>query len=140
MTERELNEKKKEYLNQYKKACCKLKSLGEQLQALRESKANVQAMVIDDMPRGTNKSDLSDYMVKVDKLLTKIEKTKKECLDTKLDIESRIADIEDGIECDILRKRYIEFKPWEKICVEVGFSWKQTHRLHSNALKNFKMT
>lgn len=138
MTElQEQNEIKKEYLNSYKKVCCKLKNLEDQLQAIRESKSSVQAVVITDMPRGSNQSDLSDYIVKVDKISTKIIKAKQECLNVKIDIESKITDMEDGIECDILRKRYLEDKKWEEICVEIGYSWMQTHRLHSNALKNF---
>ena len=62
---------------------------------------------------------------------------KQECLNVKIGIENKITDMEDGIECDILRKRYLEDKKWEEICVEIGYSWMQTHRLHSNALKNF---
>ena len=102
------NDKKKEYLNSYKKACCKLRNLEEQLDAVRESKSSVQGLTYSDMPKGTNQSDLSDYMVRVDNLLTKIEKAKIECLNAKLDIENKIADMEDGTECDVLRKRYLE--------------------------------
>ena len=130
------NDKKKEYLNQYKKACCKLKSLEDQLKAVRESKSSVQGIIYDDMPKGTNQSDLSDYMVRVDNLLTKIEKAKQECLDTKLEIENKIADMEDGTECDVLRKRYLEGKKWEKICIEINYSWRKTHYVHSSALNN----
>ena len=133
------NEKKKDYLNSYKKACCKLKSLEEQLQAVRESKSSVQGIAYSDMPKGTNQSDLSDYMVRVDNLLTKIEKAKIECLNAKLDIENKIADMEDGLECDVLRKRYLQSMKWEKICVEMDYSWKQTHRIHSRALQSFRM-
>lgn len=31
-----------------------------------------------------------------------------------MEIEDKIADMPDGIEADILRKRYIEFKQWEQ--------------------------
>lgn len=130
------NDKKKEYLNSYKKACCKLRNLEEQLDAVRESKSSVQGLTYSDMPKGTNQSDLSDYMVRVDNLLTKIEKAKIECLNAKLDIENKIADMEDGTECDVLRKRYLEGKKWEKICIEIDYSWRQTHYIHGSALSN----
>ena len=45
----------------------------------------------------------------------------------------------DGIEADIFRKRYLELKTWEQICVDLDYSWRQTHRLHSKALSDFKM-
>ena len=139
MTERELNEKKKEYLNQYKKACCKLKSLEEQLKEIRESKSSVQGIAYSDMPKGTNQSDLSDYMVEVDKLLSKIEKAKIDRLNAKLSIENKIADMEDGLECDVLRNYYIKGMKWEEVCVAIGYSWRQTHRIHSRALQNLNI-
>lgn len=134
------NEQKKEYLNSYKNLCRKLKSLEEQLQSLREVEQSAKIQELSDMPRGGKQKDLSDYIVKLDRVLSKLIRTKQERLDRKLEIESRIADIVDGIEADILRKRYIEFKTWEQICVEIDYCWKQTHRLHSKALSNFKMT
>lgn len=140
MTEiQEQNEKKKQYLNSYKNLCRKLKSLEEQLESLREIEQSAKIQTISDMPHGNNQKDLSDYMVKLDKILSKVIKTKKDCWDRKMEIESLIADVPDGVKADILRKRYIEFKPWEKICVEIGYSWRQTHYLHSEALSNFNI-
>ena len=34
----------------------------------------------------------------------------------------------------IFRCRYIEGKSWEAVCVAVGYSWRQTHNIHSAAL------
>lgn len=133
------NEKKKEYLNSYKNLCKKIKSLECQLEELRESKSSAQAIVMDDMPKGTNQSDLSDYMVKVDELEAEIKKTRQECLDRKLEIEHCIVVVKDGVESAILHKRYIELKDWTVIAVEINYSWKHTHRLHSKALNKFKM-
>jgi len=133
------NDKKKEYLNSYKILCRKLESLEEQLQSLREVEQSAKIQSITDMPKGNKHTDLSDTMVKIEDVFIKIIKLRAECLERKLDIESSIADVPDGVEADILRKRYLEFKTWEKICVEIGYSWMQTHRLHSKALQNFNM-
>lgn len=135
----ELNEKKKEYLNSYKSLCRKLKSLEEQLLSLREIEQSAKIQQLTDMPKGSKQTDLSDYMVKLDNIVYKVIKTKQECMVKKMEIESRIADMPDGVEADILRKRYLEFKSWEEICVELNYSWRQTHRLHSRALSNFSM-
>lgn len=131
------NEIKKEYLKSYKKLCDKLKSLDEQLQSLQEVEQSAKAPRLSDMPKSHRQTDLSDIMVKIEAIYTKIIRLRAECLERKLEIENRIADMEDGIEADILRKRYLEFKPWEQICVEIGYSWRQTHYLHSRALSNF---
>lgn len=133
------NDKKKEYLKSYKNLCAKLKSLENQLQSLRELEKSAKIQKLSDMPKGTKQMDLSDYIVKIEEVYTKIVRLRAECLERRLEIESRIAEMGNGIEADILRKRYIEFKPWEQICVEIGYSWMQTHRLHSKALNNFKL-
>jgi len=131
------NDKKKEYLKSYKNLCAKLKSLENQLQSLRELEKSAKVQKLSDMPKGTKQMDLSDYIVKIEEVYTKIVRLKAECLERRLEIESRIAEMGNGIEADILRKRYIEFKPWEQICIEIGYSWMQTHRLHSRALADF---
>jgi len=133
------NEKKKEYLNSYKKLCNKLKSLEDQLQSLRETEESAKIPSISDMPKAHNQTDLSDVMVRIEEVYTKIVRLRAVCIKRKLEIEDRIADMPDGIEADILRKRYIEFKPWEQICIEIGYSSRQTHYLHSRALSNFNI-
>lgn len=133
------NDKKKEYLKSYKKLCDKLKSLEDQLQSLREVEQSAKIQQLSDMPKAHRQADLSDVMVKIEAIYTKIIRLRAECIEKKLEIESRIADMPDGIEADILRKRYLEFKPWEEICVELNYSWRQTHYLHSRALSNLKI-
>lgn len=140
MTEvQEQNEKKKEFLNNYKNLCRKIKSLEEQLQSLKEVEQSAKIQQLTDMPKSGRQTDLSDYIVRAEKVMSKIIKLKRECEGRKLEIENIIADMQDGIEADILRKRYLEFKTWEQICVEIGYSWMQTHRLHSKALSNFRI-
>ena len=34
----------------------------------------------------------------------------------------------------VMLKRYTGHKPWEEIAVEMGYSWRQVHRLHGRAL------
>jgi len=133
------NEQKKEYLNSYKNLCKKLQSIEEQLQSLMEVEQSAKIQKLSDMPKGSMQTDLSDLMVQIEVIFTKIVLKRAECMEKKLEIESCIADMQDGIESSILHKRYIEFKAWEQICVEIDYSWMQTHRLHSRALCNFNM-
>lgn len=139
MTEREKNEKKKEYLNRYKNAVQKYKSLQEQERQFREEMDGPQGMEYSDMPKAHRQSDLSDYMVRLDKILSKITSKKKELQELRLDIEDKIADMMDGTQSRLLYLRYIKFLKWEDICVEIGYSWKQTHKIHSKALANFEI-
>lgn len=34
----------------------------------------------------------------------------------------------------VMIKRYAKHKPWKEIAVEMGYSWRQVHNLHSKAL------
>lgn len=34
----------------------------------------------------------------------------------------------------LMRHRYIEGMRWEEVCVAIGYSWRQTHNIHSQAL------
>lgn len=139
MTEKEKNEKKKEYLNRYKNAVRKYESLQEQEQQLRIEMDGPRAIEYSDMPKAHNQSDLSDYIVRLDKILNKIINKKRDMKEIRLEIESKIADVNDGVQSRILYLRYIRFMKWEDICVEIGYSWRQVHRAHSQALKNLNI-
>ena len=40
----------------------------------------------------------------------------------------------------LLIKRYLQFKTWEQIAVEMNYSWRQIVRLHGKALQKVKMS
>ena len=54
-------------------------------------------------------------------------------------IDEPINALEDSTERLVLRLRYIDGLPWEKICVKISYEWTWTHRIHSNALENIKI-
>lgn len=142
MTEREQNEKKKEYLNRYKNAVKKYQSLKEQEETLRLEVDGLKGVGYDSMgmPKGSSQpTDISDYIVRVEKTLSKIDDKKKEMQQIRLEIEEKIADVKDGTQSKILYLRYVKFMKWEDICAELRYSWKQMHRMHSQALKNLKI-
>lgn len=138
MTEKEKNEKKKEYLNRYKNAVKKYNSLQEQEERIR-AEMGPGAIEYSGMPKAHKKTDLSDYMVRLEKILYKIADKKREMQEIRLEIEDKITDIDDGIQSSVLYLRYIRFLKWEDICVEIGYSWRQVHRAHSQALKKMNI-
>ena len=56
-------------------------------------------------------------------------------LNEEKDIEKVIEALKDSRERTIMRYRYISGLEWEEVCVRAHYSWKHTHRLHSEALK-----
>ena len=140
MTKREQNEKKKEYLNRYRQAVRKYNSLQEQEKQLRSQMDGPKAIEYTDMPKAHKQTDLSDYIVRLERILARIANEKNEMQKIQLEIEEKIIDVMDGEQSRILYLRYIQFMKWEDICVEMGYSWRQVHNIHSKALQDLKIS
>ena len=136
----ETNEQKKEYLRSYRAAVKREERILEDIQELRASKAFPAAISYDGMPKGSNQSDLSDYIETLDRMIENLKAERLEKVRRREEIEKVIKDMENDNEREVLRLRYIDGKKWEEICIEMGYSWKHIHRIHSSALMNIKMT
>ena len=75
-----------------------------------------------------------DRLVELD---AEIDRCIDELVRTKMEIIRGIRRLTDGRHREILRKRYLEGQTFEQIAVGIGYSYKQTCRLHGRAL--FKM-
>ena len=137
---KEDNDRKKEWLNGYRRFERKIKSLNEQREQIRCEKMQAKSQVITDMPRSGRQSDTSDYIARLEEIEKDIADATRMMYLRRLKIEKAIILIEDGIQADILRSRYINGMEWEDICVAIGYSWRQTHRYHSEALSNIKVS
>ena len=84
---------------------------------------------------------------KTEEILAKIVDLEKE-IDADVDrlvairdgIKTMIEAVEDDRERLLLQYRYLDGWTFEKIAVEMHYSWRQIHRLHSRALSNLKMS
>lgn len=132
-------EQKKEFLKSYRNQCYKIKSLQEQKSSIIETMASAKAQTYNDMPTSGMKSDLSDYMVKLEKIMKDIDNAYAECLAKKIAIESSVLRMNDGMESAVLHKRYILFKSWTAISIELGYERTQIHRLHGKALQHIEI-
>lgn len=135
----EENEQKKEYLRSYRKALRREERILDEIQELRMNKM-FPSVANDGMPRGSEQSDLSDYIVSLDEMIEELKNERLERAKLRQRIESDIRALDNEDEQEVLRLRYIKGLKWEEVAVEMGYSWKQTHRIHSSALQNFKMT
>jgi DNA-directed RNA polymerase specialized sigma subunit len=55
-------------------------------------------------------------------------------------IKAIIEAVEDDRERLLLQYRYLDGRTFEEIAVQMHYSWRQIHRLHSRALTNLKMS
>ena len=135
----EENEQKKEYLKSYRRAIKREQDILDEIQRLRLDKM-FPSVVNDGMPHGSSHSDLSDYAAILDEQIDLLKEERLEKVRCYQKIERQISQMENEDEQEVLRLRYILGMKWEEVAVKMGYSWKQTHRIHSSALKNFKMT
>lgn len=139
ITIQEENEQKKEYLKSYRRAIKREQDILDEIQRLRLDKM-FPSMINDEMPHGSSHSDLSDYVAILDEQIELLKKERLEKVRCYQKIERQIRQMENEDEQEVLRLRYILGMKWEEVAVKMGYSWKQTHRIHSSALQNFKMT
>lgn len=134
----EENELKKEYLNGYKYAKMRERRIQEQIQQLRLD-TMFPRLQGDGMPRGSNQSDLSDYMERYDELMNELRKEKLDAVTQYTNMHRAIKRMKDEEEKEILERKYLMRQSWETIAGELGISRRTAIRIHGNALINFKI-
>ena len=133
------NEKKKWYLRGYERAVRQMQRSELRIRELRLNQI-CPAVIADGMPHASGGSDLSDFAAAMDEERRKYLKARYLRVKLCQEIMDKIERLPNEDEKDVLAFRYIKLMKWEDICVEMGFSWKQVHRIHSKALTDFKMT
>ena len=139
ITIQEENEQKKEDLKSYRRAIKREQDILDEIQRLRLDKM-FPSVINDGMPHGSSHSDLSDYAAILDEQIELLKEERLEKVRCYQKIERQIRQMENEDEQEVLRLRYILGMKWEEVAVKMDYSWKQTHRIHSSALQNFKMT
>ena len=132
------NEEKKEYLKSYRRAVRREKDILDEIQRLRSDKM-FPSVANDGMPRGSNQSDLSDYIAILDEQIKLLKAERLEKARCYQKIERQIKKMENENEREILRLRYIQGLKWHEVENKMGFSREWTLKLHGRALRNFKM-
>ena len=91
------------------------------------------------MPRGSNQSDLSDYMERYDNLMEELKKEELDAVAQYTEIHRAIRRMQDDEEKEILERKYLMQQTWEEIAEEIRCDRRPAMRKHGNALKNFKI-
>ena len=132
-------EQKKDYLNGYEKIIREMRRSEIKIKELRLNKIFSSALN-DGMPHAKNQSDLSAYAALLDQEEKQYMWYRYQRVQKCKEITDRIEQLSDEDEKDVLMYRYIKLMKWEDICVKMKISERQVHRIHSQALKNFKMS
>lgn len=132
------NEEKKQYLRRYQEAKKRAKRIQEEIEELRSSKTSPVGLG-DGLPHGSGTSDLSGYAARWDELVRELEAEKEMQMVTYREIRQQISMVPDPTEQEILSRRYLIGQSWEKIAVEMGYSYRNITRVHGYALKHFEL-
>jgi len=129
----------KEYLNQISRLNRMINNKLVEIQQLRELACSISAINLEDKVQNTPNFDkIGSKMAKIDELEENLDKTIDRYVLVKNKIVSQIDSMEDENTYNILFSRYIQKKSFERIAIEMEYSWRQIIRLHGKALKQFE--
>lgn len=133
------NEKKKQYLLQYRDALRAEKQIEEEIAQLRLD-TMMPAVVNDGMPHGSGGcGDLSGYAAAMDRLMDDLKEQLEKRIAIRREITERIEAMSDETEKLILRYRYVHLLSWEEVAVKTCYTYHHVLKMHGKALNHFKV-
>lgn len=130
----------KEYLSQAYRIDQRINSKIEQVQSLRDLAEKATA-TLSDMPRPStpNIHRMEDIIAKIVDLESEINADIAALVDLKREIITIIKRVSNTEHQTLLELRYLCFKRWEEIAVEMAYSSQHMFRLHDLALKSIDL-
>jgi len=131
----------KEYLGQAYRLDQRINSKLEQVASLNEL-ATKATHTLTGMPRNPNRatSMMADAVTKIIDLQTEIDHDIDRLIDLKREIVGLIKAVVNA-ECQtILELRYLCFKSWEQIAVDMGYNVRHVYRMHDLAVSMIKLS
>ena len=129
----------KEELKEYIETKREIKIIEEKIEYLESKKTSIKSMTIDDMPKPEPEQDrLVQLLIQIEELIELYNEKQSNLIKQQTKIENCIDKLDSSLERNIMRLRYLESKKWEKICVEVNYSWENVHRIHRKILSKIK--
>lgn len=129
----------KEELKGYIETKREIKIIEEKIECLESKKTSIKSMIIDDMPKPEPEQDrLGELIGEIEELIELYNEKQIKLMKQQIEIEKCIDKLDSSLERNIMRLRYLESMKWEKICVEVNYSWENVHRIHRKILSKIK--
>lgn len=132
------NEKKKEYLREYRQHIRKIRRIEAELMELREMRSSV-SVNNDGMPHGAGQRDLSGYVAELDQLERDLRHERHKRVIAYKDIANRIRGLHSENEKDVIFYRYIKGLEWWEIAEKMNYSERWILKLHGKALAHFEL-
>ena len=132
------NEDKIKYLKQYLPLAIEIKIMRDSQKMYMLQMVTTPTQKLTDMPigGGGNNDKIGNAVAKLQQLESVINERLSYLEGIRANIQNSIDSLVDSYERSVMTLRYLDGVKWEHLCVKLNFSWRQTHRIHSNALKN----
>lgn len=131
----------KEYLSQAYRIDQRINSKLEQIVSLRALATKATSTLSDTPPSGTrNVHSMEDTIAKMVDLENEINVDIDTLVDLKREFVFIIKKISNPEYQTLLELRYLCFKTWEQIAVEMGYSLQHIFRIHDKALKEINIS
>ena len=126
----------KEYLSQAYRIDQRINSKLEQVQSLRELAVKATSTLSETYSSGSaNKQTMEGVIVKIIDLENEIDEEIDRLVDLKQEIVSMIKQVKNPEYQTLLELRYLCFRTWEQIAVEMSYELRYLHKLHRRALE-----
>jgi len=125
----------KQELQQYRWSQLNIRGVKERLERLRFEAARVTTRLsAEPKSRSGYRDRLASLVAQIADLETKYADELKAAYEAQAAVEAAVESLPER-ERYLIRARYIDGKPWERICVDMSYSWQHTHRIHATALQ-----
>lgn len=131
----------KEYLSQLKNLDIKINHKIQELYELKQGLFSFPSVDYSDFQEGKTVSGDARFVIKItdiEEKYTAINTEIERYIDLKHEIINRIHQLSCSMSMELLFKRYVEFKRFEVIAVEMSYTYSWTKHLHRRALKKFE--
>jgi hypothetical protein len=127
----------KEYLGQAYRLDQRINSKLEQIASLNDLATKCTG-VLTGMPRNPNRgtSTMADAVAKIVDLQAEINRDIDRLVDLKREMVRLIKAVDNTEYQTLLELRYLCFKTWEQIAVDMGYNVRHVYRLHDEAVEN----
>lgn len=127
-------QKVKKRLSEYLDVKREYAQILEKLKDIEAIMTSPRAQKLDGMPRGGSGGDPMSALVSQHIALEEKYREQLWRLATAQGaVEDMIESLE-PVERKLMRHRYIDGLTWERVCVAMSYSWRQTHEIHARAL------
>lgn len=128
----------KEELRSIRKLDKELKAIEREYDQLRADIYNIHATNYGkDKIAGSKSVSFVDKLERLDECRHRCNERWDELIDIRTAIRAKIDRVDDYIHRALLIDYYVAKNTWEIVCVNLGYSWKQMHRYHRQALEAY---